>query len=134
MLVARSTVGNHLFACRQNYYLSLSLSLPPSLSQSSRARTPEIKIQRESESHIVLGTGYPSSSPRSSPANSRGSTPERSSPKHVKGTRAKFIRQNPRFINNPICTIVPCEGGKSVAECLDWKQETVQRHKQTAQQ
>ncbi|CAI8007207.1 Uncharacterized protein C2orf73 [Geodia barretti] len=84
----------------------------------ARARTPEIRIQRETDSHISL-----SPSPRGSPASSRGGTPERSSPKHVKGTRAKFIRQNPRFINSPICQMDPGSGGKSVAECLDWREE-----------
>ena len=105
--------------------LSLSLSPPPSSfplplfpQRMARARTPEIRIQRETDSHISL-----SPSPRGSPASSRGGTPERSSPKHVKGTRAKFIRQNPRFINSPICQMDPGSGGKSVAECLDWREE-----------
>jgi hypothetical protein len=93
--------------------------------RTTRARTPEIKIHRETETHITFGT--PSAGNRPSTTNSRGSTPEKSSPKHVKGTRAKFIRQNPRFINSPICQVMPCEGGKSVAECLEWKEEETGR-------
>ena len=37
-----------------------------------------------------------------------------------KGTCAKFLRQNPRFINEPICQVLPNESSGSVGECLSW--------------
>ena len=38
----------------------------------------------------------------------------------VKGTCAKFLRQNPRFVNEPICQVLPNESSGSVGECLSW--------------
>ena len=39
----------------------------------------------------------------------------------VKGTCAKFLRQNPRFINEPICQVLPNESSRSVGDCLRWQ-------------
>ena len=40
---------------------------------------------------------------------------------NVRGTRATFIRDNPRFVNEPIQRLIPGEdGGPDVASCLQW--------------
>ena len=47
-------------------------------------------------------------------------TPQREGA-NVRGTRATFIRDNPRFVNEPIQRLVPGEdGGPDVASCLQW--------------
>lgn len=38
----------------------------------------------------------------------------------AKGQCAQFLRHNPRFINEPICQVLPNESSTSVAECLQW--------------
>ena len=38
----------------------------------------------------------------------------------IKGTCAKFLRQNPRFINEPICHVLPNEYSASVGACMSW--------------
>ena len=114
-----------------------SPSLSPSLLKTPPPTVPKIAVQEDelrpaTDGPSSAGTGSGDSSRASSRSSSKAGTPERQtlppspgrgSPKHVKGTRAKFIRQNPRFINTPICQVLPCEGGKSVAECLEWKEE-----------
>ncbi len=40
----------------------------------------------------------------------------------IKGSRAKFLYENPRFINEPIRYVVPDKGAQSVGECLDWSE------------
>ena len=41
---------------------------------------------------------------------------------NVRGTRATFIRDNPRFVNEPIQRLIPGEdGGEDVASCLQWQ-------------
>ena len=38
-----------------------------------------------------------------------------------KGLHAKFLRENPRYINEPICWIEGSQhGGSTVAECIEW--------------
>eukprot|EP00731_Ephydatia_muelleri_P022095 Em0014g686a len=37
-----------------------------------------------------------------------------------KGTCAQFLRDNPRFLNEPIRYLLPGEKSTSVAECLEW--------------
>lgn len=51
----------------------------------------------------------------------------------TKGTRAKFLYENPRFINEPIRYVVPDKGAQSVGECLDWSEmeNNVLMHKQS---
>jgi len=40
---------------------------------------------------------------------------------NVRGTRATFIRDNPRFVNEPIQRLLPGEdGGEDVSSCLQW--------------
>ena len=39
---------------------------------------------------------------------------------HIKGTCAKFLRQNPRFINESVCHVLPNEYSASVGECMSW--------------
>ena len=39
---------------------------------------------------------------------------------HIKGTCAKFLRQNPRFINEPVCHVLPNEYSASVGACMSW--------------
>jgi len=46
------------------------------------------------------------------------------SSRYKKGLNAKFIRQNPRFINDPICHVLPNESSSSVHDCLHWSQES----------
>ena len=41
-----------------------------------------------------------------------------------KGTVAKFLRENPRFINEPICNLVSSDNCSEVKDCLAWKQST----------
>ncbi len=43
-----------------------------------------------------------------------------SQPRYKKGMNAKFLRQNPRFINEPIRHILPNEMSTSVEDCLHW--------------
>lgn len=46
---------------------------------------------------------------------------------NVRGTRATFIRDNPRFVNEPIQRLLPGEdGGKDVASCLRWQNVNVE--------
>ena len=41
--------------------------------------------------------------------------------KNTRGLHAQFLRQNPRYINQPICNISHLEdGGATVGECLSW--------------
>ena len=41
--------------------------------------------------------------------------------KNTRGLYAQFLRQNPRYINQPICNISRLEdGGANVGECLRW--------------
>lgn len=40
---------------------------------------------------------------------------------NVRGTRATFIRDNPRFVNEPIQRLLPGEDGEDVASCLQWR-------------
>ncbi len=42
--------------------------------------------------------------------------------KVLKGTHAKFLYENPRFINEPIRYVLPDEGARSVGECMDWSE------------
>ena len=45
---------------------------------------------------------------------------------NVRGTRATFIRDNPRFVNEPIQRLIPGEdGGIDVASCLQWRKVNV---------
>ena len=37
-----------------------------------------------------------------------------------RGTHAQFLRENPRFLNDPICHVVPSETSRDVEECLSW--------------
>jgi hypothetical protein len=39
---------------------------------------------------------------------------------NVKGTCAKFLRENPRFLNEPVCHVLPNESSGSVGDCLSW--------------
>ena len=39
---------------------------------------------------------------------------------NTKGTCAKFLRENPRFLNEPICQVLPNESSSSVGDCLSW--------------
>lgn len=39
---------------------------------------------------------------------------------NTKGTCAKFLRENPRFLNEPICQVLPNESSGSVGDCLSW--------------
>ena len=39
---------------------------------------------------------------------------------NVKGTCAKFLRENPRFLNEPVCQVLPNESSGSVGNCLSW--------------
>lgn len=39
---------------------------------------------------------------------------------NIKGTCAKFLRANPRFLNEPICQVLPNESSGSVSDCLSW--------------
>lgn len=43
----------------------------------------------------------------------------------LKGSCAQFLRQNPRFLNEPICHLLPNETSRSVADCMQWAQEDV---------
>ncbi len=43
---------------------------------------------------------------------------------NVKGTCAKFLRENPRFLNEPICQVLPNELSGSVGDCLSWSSST----------
>lgn len=38
----------------------------------------------------------------------------------AKGSHAKFLYENPRFINEPIMHVLPQECSQSVSECMDW--------------
>lgn len=38
----------------------------------------------------------------------------------IKGTCAQFLRDNPRFLNEPIRYLLPSEKSNSVAQCLEW--------------
>lgn len=42
---------------------------------------------------------------------------------NVRGTRATFIRDNPRFVNEPIQRLLPGEDGVDVASCLQWESD-----------
>lgn len=44
-------------------------------------------------------------------------------PGTVKGTCAQFLRHNPRYINEPICHVLPNEQSTSMADCMHWTQE-----------
>lgn len=39
---------------------------------------------------------------------------------NCRGTHAQFLRENPRFLNDPICRVVPTETSRDVEECLSW--------------
>ena len=39
----------------------------------------------------------------------------------TKGSCAKFLRENPRFLNEPICHVLPNESSRSVGDCLSWR-------------
>ena len=39
---------------------------------------------------------------------------------NTRGAHAQFLRENPRFLNDPICHVVPSETSKDVEECLSW--------------
>lgn len=57
--------------------------------------------------------------------NSRVDTNSMAAKSNVKkGTCAKFLRQNPRFVNEPICQVLPNESSASVGECLSWATPT----------
>ena len=43
----------------------------------------------------------------------------------LKGSCAQFLRQNPRFLNEPICHVLPNETSRSVADCMQWTREEV---------
>lgn len=38
----------------------------------------------------------------------------------TKGSCARFLCQNPRFINEPIRHLLPEENSQSVSECMNW--------------
>ena len=40
-----------------------------------------------------------------------------------KGSHARFLGQNPRYINEPVCQIRPNDGGYSVKDCLSWNHQ-----------
>ena len=42
--------------------------------------------------------------------------------KPSKGSHAKFLYQNPRYLNEPICQMLPNENSRSVGACLNWSQ------------
>ncbi len=44
-------------------------------------------------------------------------------PQNAKGVYARFLGENPRHLNEPVCQIRPSEGDYSVRDCLSWKQE-----------
>jgi len=44
-----------------------------------------------------------------------------------KGSHARFLGQNPRYINEPVCQIRPNDGGYSVKDCLSWNHQQCQR-------
>lgn len=39
---------------------------------------------------------------------------------NARGAHAQFLRENPRFLNDPICHVVPSETSRDVEECLSW--------------
>ena len=45
-------------------------------------------------------------------------------PNSNKGTIAVFLRENPRFLNEPICNLKSDEYCKEVSDCLVWKQNS----------
>lgn len=51
-------------------------------------------------------------------------TVELTTKNNIKGTCARFLRQNPRFVNEPICQVLPNEHSASVGECLSWSAST----------
>ena len=47
-------------------------------------------------------------------------TKELSNRRYKKGLNAQFLRQNPRFVNEPICHVLPNEMSASVGDCMQW--------------
>ena len=43
----------------------------------------------------------------------------------LKGSCAQFLRQNPHFLNEPICHVLPNETSKSVADCMQLTREDI---------
>ena len=43
-----------------------------------------------------------------------------------KGTCAQFLRENPRFLNEPICRVAPSECSRDVNDCITWHASTDQ--------
>ena len=47
-------------------------------------------------------------------------TKELNKGRYKKGLNAKFLRHNPRFVNEPICHVLPNETSACVGDCMQW--------------
>ncbi len=93
-----------------------SSSLTPNKEVASSSLTPN----KEAASSFPPNKEAVSSSPIATTPNKEVNSP---SPvlRNTKGSCAQFLRQNPRYINEPICQLLPNENGTSVRECLAWR-------------
>ena len=69
---------------------------------------------------LSSSTAISSQSQREIPTNHSTAVPHSKAVNRIKGNHAQFLRENPRFLNDPISCILPNEGGRSVRESMDW--------------
>lgn len=113
-------VGGQPFLDHDLYMCYIGLSLPPKASlissnssQQPHAIWPVYKLPwlRRAKMADV------SDEQQQAVDNSNGSKPKLM---NCRGTHAQFLRENPRFLNDPICHVVPSETSRDVEECLSW--------------
>ena len=82
------------------------------ISKDTEAKTAEKATNTDSRSDNVLK--------KSREANNTTTHTGPAKSNNVKGTCAKFLRENPRFLNEPVCQVLPNESSGSVGDCLSW--------------
>lgn len=82
------------------------------ISKDTEAKTAEQATNTDSRSDNVLK--------KSREANNTTTRTAPAKNNNVKGTCAKFLRENPRFLNEPVCQVLPNESSGSVGDCLSW--------------
>lgn len=104
----KSSLGAQKTDCEQKGEMRFGQSKPSNISHGT-------KTSSNSQSTVSTrtgGDGYSSST--------FNHVSELNTGRYKKGLNAKFLRHNPRFINEPICHVLPNEISASVGDCMQW--------------
>ena len=82
------------------------------------------KTKADLTNKIPVSTGKLHNESETIHVTSTNATPDSQQPRlerYKKGLNARFLRHNPRYINEPICHVLPNETSSSVQDCLQWE-------------